>query len=577
MASGLESALGGWQRRREGLVDLLRRLGEFIGERGDQAVAADIAGAAERLSQGRLTLAVLGEFKRGKSTLINSLLEAPVLPVGVVPMTSAPLRVEYGEEPTAAVRFEAGGQLSIGLDELFAYGTETGNPHNRKGVAWLSIRHPAAILQRGVILVDTPGIGSVHAHNTKVAYDHLRDADAAVFVLSIDSPASLAEVEFLKAAREQVGRIFFVLNKADLLTPEELQQSAQFVREVLAEAGGSHDLRLFPLSARFHDRGYADFVAALEHFLVEERGEFLLARAQAVARLGVGSGRNEINLERAALSLSSADAAHRVALLDERLTEISRRRLEVEEVLAGDLKRLVALVVDPSLGRFRQVGSERVADLVEAELASSAPDRAHRLERALAQTVRELVGAWLTELEGELDAGLAEVALRHSQRTNQLISAALRLVSEVLNVDLAELTLTAELAPASQRIILVDDQALALELVSSALKRLVPGRLGVDMARRDALRRGEELVDRHCGRVRHDVLERLSARETAWRGELRQSLEGVEQSVQRATEIAAKAQSEGGAAVARQLLELDRRSLRLEALAAGLASEAQAV
>ncbi|MHB8325176.1 MAG: dynamin family protein [Candidatus Dormibacteria bacterium] len=573
MASGLGSALGEWQRRREGLVDRLRRLGEFIGESGDQAVAADISGAAERLSQGRLTLAVLGEFKRGKSTLINSLLEAPVLPVGVVPMTSVPLRVEYSEEAAAEVQFETGSQLSIGLDELFAYGTETGNPHNRKGVAGLSIRHPAAILRQGVILVDTPGIGSVHAHNTQVAYDHLRHADAAIFVLSIDSPASLAEVEFLKAAREQVGRIFFVLNKADLLTPEELQQSAQFVRGVLTEAGGSQDLRLFPLSARFHDRGYTDLVAALEHFLVQERGEFLLARAQAVARRGVGSGRNAINLERAALSLSSADSAHRVALLDERLTEIGRRRLEVEENLAGDLKRLVALVVDPSLGRFRQAGSERVAEIVEVELASPAPDRAHRLERALARTARELVGVWLTELEGELDAGLTEVALRHSQRTNQLISAALRLVSEVLHVELAELTLTADLAPASQRIILVDDQVLALELVSSALKRLVPGRLGVDMARRDAQRRGEELVDRHCGRVRHDVLERLSARETAWRGELRQSLEGVEQSVQRATEIAAKAQSEGGAAVARQLLELDRRSLRLEALAAGLASE----
>ncbi|EQD78043.1 Dynamin family protein, partial [mine drainage metagenome] len=94
-------ALGEWQRRREGLVDRLRRLGEFIGESGDQAVAADISGAAERLSQGRLTLAVLGEFKRGKSTLINSLLEAPVLPVGVVPMTSVPLRVEYSEEAAA--------------------------------------------------------------------------------------------------------------------------------------------------------------------------------------------------------------------------------------------------------------------------------------------------------------------------------------------------------------------------------------------------------------------------------------------------------------------------------------------
>ncbi len=575
MEAGVGSALREWQQRRDGMVLALRRLGAFIEDRGDQSVAAFILAAAERLAQGRLTLAVLGEFKRGKSTLINSLLEAPVLPVGVIPMTSIPLRLEYGEEALAVVELEEGGGLSIDLGELAAYGTETGNPRNLKRVRGISIHHPAAILRRGVILVDTPGIGSVHAHNTQVAYEQLRDADAAIFVLSVDSPASLAEVEFLGAARDHVGRIFFVLNKADLLTSEELAQSADFVRGVLAEAGGTSGVRLFPMSARRRDQGFASFMAALEHFLVEERGEFLLARARAVLDLGAASARNEVNLERAALSLTSEEAARRVVMLGERLAEIRRRGLEAEEVLAGDLRRLVASVVDPSIGRFRQVGGERVASRVEAELASPAPDRARRLEQALSETVRELVAAWLAALERELEDALSEVAVRHSQRTNQLISTAVQAVSEVLQVDLFELTLAAALAPPSQRIVLVDDQVLALELVSSALKRLVPGRLGVDLARRDALRRGEELVDRHCGRVRHDVTERLRAREATWREELRQGLESLERSVQRATEIAAKAQSEGVSVVASQLHDLDQRSQRLEALLAGLGSEAE--
>ena len=573
MEVGAGKALREWQQRRDALVLGLRRLGAFIEERGDQSVAAFVFAAAGRLAQGRLTLAVLGEFKRGKSTLVNSLLEAPVLPVGVIPMTSVPLRLEYGEEPVVEVELEGGRRFSIELGELVGYGTETGNPRNLKRVLAISIRHPAAILGQGVILIDTPGIGSVHAHNTQLAYDHLRDADAAIFVLSVDSPASLAEVDFLRAARDQVGRIFFVLNKADLLTSEELRQSVDFVREVLAEAGGTGEVRLFPMSARRRDQGFADFVAALEHFLVEERGEFLLARARAVIRLGAASARNEVNLERAALSLTSEDAARRVALLGERLTEIRRRGLEAEEILAGDLRRVVALVVDPSIGRFRQGGGERVASRVEAELAGTAPERARRLEQALSETVRELVVAWLAELERELETALAEVAVRHSQRTNQLISVAVQAVAEVLQVDLFELTLAAALAPPSQRIVLVDDQVLALELVSSALKRLVPGRLGVELARRDALRRGEELVDRHCGRVRHDVTERLRARETTWRSQLRQGLESLELSVQRATDIAAKAQSEGVFVVASQLHDLDQRSQRLEVLLAALGSE----
>jgi len=567
-----DSSLPGWQLRREALVSGLGRLAEFIAERGDPATAGVISASAARLAEGRLTLAVLGEFKRGKSTLINSLLEATVLPVGVIPMTSVPLRLEYGAEPLAEVEFEGGRRLRIGLDDLTGYGTETGNPHNQKRVVAISIRHPAPLLQQGIILVDTPGIGSVHAHNTTVAYAHLRDADAAIFVFSVDNPASQAEVEFLAATKAQVSRVFFVLNKADLVTSDELAQSVEFVRSVLADAVGDPKARLFPMSARGRDSGYTDFVAELERFLVGERGEFLLARAQEVARLGASSARNQITVERAALAISSEDATHRVAQLDQRLAEVRRRRLEVEEILSGDLRRVIATVVDPSLGRFRQLGGQRIASRVEAELASPAPERALRLEQALSQTVRELVGQWLTELEGELDQALAEVARRHSQRTNELIASATDAVSQVLQVELSDLTLGAALAPRGQRLVLVDDQVLALELVSSALKRLVPGRLGTNLARRDALRRGEELIDRHCGRVRHDIVGRLSQRERTWRDELRQGLEAVEQSVERAMELAAKAQADGAAGVRSQLQQLDQGSRSLEALLAQIES-----
>jgi ribosome biogenesis GTPase A len=571
--SGEGASLAAWYGRRERLLATLRSLAEMALTRSDQVSHDTLGEADQRLSEGRLTLAVLGEFKRGKSTLINSLLGAPVMPVGVIPMTSVPLRVEHGETPGAAVELESGGELSITLDQLSEYATETGNPGNRKGVVGVAVRHPAAILRQGVILVDSPGIGSIHAHNTKAAYEHLRHADAAIFVLSIDSPASQAELDFLAAAQEQVSRILFVLNKVDLLSPDELEQVTGFVLGVLREASGGKEVQLFAISARAKDSGYMNFEAALEHFLLEERGLFLLERAKAVALAAIRGERRAIALHRAALMLSSKEAENRAALLAERLSDVRRQRLEAEEILAGDMKRLVAAVLDPSIGRFRRSGTEMVGKAIQAELDAPAPDLRARLDRIPPVIVRELVTAWLGELERELEPTLAEVAERHSQRTNRLAQSAVQLVAEVFQTELEELSLSIHLAPASQRLVLVDDQLLALEVVSSALKRLAPGRLGSGLASRDALRRGEELIDRHCGRVRHDVLERLGAREAAWRLELRQALDGLELSVGRAGEMAASARSEGGAAVAKSLGELDFGERELEALAAGIGED----
>jgi GTP-binding protein EngB required for normal cell division len=410
--------LADWHSRRGQLLATLRSLAEMALTRSDQVSHDTLGEAGRQLSEGRITLAVLGEFKRGKSTLINSLLGAPVTPVGVIPMTSVPLRVEHGETPGAAVELEAGGELSISLDQLSEYATETGNPGNRKGVVGVAVRHPAAILRQGVILVDSPGIGSIHAHNTKAAYEHLRHADAAIFVLSIDSPASQAELDFLAAAQEQVSRILFVLNKADLLSPEELEQVTGFVRGVLREASGGKEVRLFPISARAKDSGYVTFVVALEHFLVEERGQFLLERGNAVALAAIRAERRAIALQRA-------------ALLAERLTDVRRQRLEAEEILAGDMKRLVAAVLDPSIGRFRRSGTETVENAVQAELDAPSSDLRGRLDRILPETVRELVTAWLGEFEQELEPALAEVAERHSRRTNRLALSAVQLVAEV--------------------------------------------------------------------------------------------------------------------------------------------------
>ena len=121
----------------------------------------------EKLAAGQLHLAVLGQMKRGKSSLINALLAADVLPTGVLPVTAIITEIRYGSSPAATIVYTAGGMReSVALNTLADYITEAGNPGNRKQVASVEISYPSSFLESGIVLIDTPGIGSTHAHNT---------------------------------------------------------------------------------------------------------------------------------------------------------------------------------------------------------------------------------------------------------------------------------------------------------------------------------------------------------------------------------------------------------------------------
>ena len=142
------------------------------------AQAAQLAKLDElqaRLDDARLRVAALGQFKRGKSTLLNALLGAPILPMGVTPVTAIPTFIRAGEALSVriALKDERGtvvagvGDEALRLLEQFT--SEAQNPHNRRRVATVTIEAPSDFLAEGMILIDTPGVGSTFQHNTTAA------------------------------------------------------------------------------------------------------------------------------------------------------------------------------------------------------------------------------------------------------------------------------------------------------------------------------------------------------------------------------------------------------------------------
>ena len=233
------------------LADQLRILREALTALGREQSEQRCGELMVKLAEDRFTLAVLGQFKRGKSSLMNAIIGRELLPTGVLPLTSAITVLKYGPTERLVVqREEWSYPIELPISSLSDYVTEKGNPSNQKKVKTACVELPAPFLRHGIEFVDTPGVGSAITANTVTTYEFLPECDAVLFVTSVDTPMTSLELAFLKEIREYVDRIFFVVNKIDLVTDVDREEVMKFVAETIRTQIGRDPVKVFPVSAR---------------------------------------------------------------------------------------------------------------------------------------------------------------------------------------------------------------------------------------------------------------------------------------------------------------------------------------
>jgi len=151
-------------------------------------------------------------------------------------------------KPRLLIRWEIFRE-KITPEHLSTYITEAGNPGNRKQVARVEVAYPSPLLANGIILIDTPGIGSTHLHNTETTEQYLESVDGAIVVLSVDPPITEAESDFLKRMRGDIPKLFFILNKTDLVSENDASAIKQLLKVELDRLQFASP-EIFLLSAR---------------------------------------------------------------------------------------------------------------------------------------------------------------------------------------------------------------------------------------------------------------------------------------------------------------------------------------
>lgn len=196
-----------------------------------------------------VNIAILGRFKAGKTTFLNALVGRPLLPVGVIPVTSVVTEIEYGRQARAEIEFLDGRREEVPLEALADYVDESRNPGNQKNVARVRVQLPAMERYRGIRFVDTPGMESVFAHNTEASRDWLPNVGLALVAVSVDPPLTRHDIELIAELERYTPRIAILLTKVDILDEDGRRQVEEFVRRQLAERweGG---LPVYPYSSK---------------------------------------------------------------------------------------------------------------------------------------------------------------------------------------------------------------------------------------------------------------------------------------------------------------------------------------
>ena len=545
-------------------------LAALAGEAAVPTVSTEARELADRLGEGRFYVACVGQFKRGKSTLINALLGTSILPTGVVPVTAVPTVLRHGRL-AARVRF-AGGWREVDPGDLADYVSEERNPGNRLGVMGVEVGMPSPLLDGGLCLVDTPGLGSAIEPNTAATREFLPHIDAAVAVLGADPPISGEELAFLAQAAERVETLIVVLNKADRIPATERREAAAFTTRMLAERLGRAPARIFEVSAlagrrdELTEREWRELVSTLER-LPASAGPTILG---AAARRG---------FERLAGRLAWELGERRRALVDP--LEVSERRVHALGDLRAAAERALAdlapLLAAEEQRMARWIGAAREAFLAQAtpgaderlreRLAAGGPDTTREAALTAAGDVaRAVLEPWLAEMERRSEERYAEVTRRFRELAGTLPARLVESVPDAAPLPLREDAADTLTAPRRFYFTALMHYHYPASPWWHLWRRVMPAGMRRRRDRKAAEAYLLHLLEVNSARVEGDLNDRVTESRRRLEAAVRAAVEDVGRAADDALARARLAREAGQLAVAADVERIDRLLERLQTI-----------
>lgn len=362
--------------------------------------------AADKLKSHVFSVGIMGEFKRGKSTVINALLGEEIAPADVMPASATLNRITWGPEPKAHIIFKNGESREVPVNRISEYVTKLTDESAAisEKVEQAVVEYPCEFCKNNVEIIDTPGLNDDDRMEA-ISEAVIPKLDAVVFVVSASAPFSKSEAEFFrgKLMTSEVSRLIVIVNRIDDINRESDRPRIvkairdRIVHEILERMASIHgedsaiyketrnklaDLTLYPMSAiqalvgrtdhqpeLVEKSGILAFEQRLGRLLTQERGALEIIRAGNMITALLAEGEKALNLRVNALEMST----------EEFLKNQKQAQTQIDELISRMEEESEALIS----------GTEDTLKAIAAEIAKADKDKEQRLEQC--NRVREKI------------------------------------------------------------------------------------------------------------------------------------------------------------------------------------------
>lgn len=437
------SALSAEHKRiKDELLVILRDLAKLADDTGMNTLVNDLLlTRIPKLEEERFVLVVLGEFNHGKSTFVNALVGAPVLPAGITPTTATINHLVYSEKPNAKAVLLDDSVRAVDPRALNEWVTIEGQKAEK--VKYVEVGWPAPVLKDRVTLVDTPGVNDINEARAEITYNYIPRADAVLFLLDGAQVLKQSERAFLeqRILRRSREKLLFIIGKADLLSADEKAETLRYCRDHLAPLlGGDPSLFLvsakLALAGRKDESGIPELLAFLGRYLAEQRGRVLLDNATGDGQRLASYLRQNLGIKRRSLELSLEELEARIARVRAELAgkQQTMRQLQTRITAESDaIKARVRLDLEEFVSAF----TAALPDEIEKAEAAD-------VKKYLQLFLQDTLKTWAEQEGDRIASELERLAEQIIQITNENVQAAMQ-------------TLASELGPADTRVELTVD------------------------------------------------------------------------------------------------------------------------
>ncbi len=374
----------------------------------------------------RFSVVVIGEFSRGKSTFINALLGAALIPMDVLPETAVIHALHYGEEPALTVVRRDGstekGEASSEYLQQFVVGNQ-----DVDAVSYIKIAYPADFLAGNVLLVDTPGVSDMDEQRAEITYGFLPQADVVIVLLDATAPLKKTEKDFInqRVLPQGIRRVIFVANKADHIDPEEVPDNyAEILQKRLDKAfGESLEGELFLVSAKlaldsalqknaslWEQSGMEVLTARLREIFAAERAGIRDSRLQWQYRRICGRIYRRLTSEKCLMGMkgSALEAAR------DSLGQLIASRGEAPHIeeYAAQTEQHILQMTEKSLKFFYDKLHEEVVELV---MEYGGQDFKMFVERRLQRNVQREIDNWIAMYSPRIEQLISKMKIELAQ------------------------------------------------------------------------------------------------------------------------------------------------------------------